>query len=87
MPVGTIKNLISGFGFILPEGAPATDRSLFFQRSDLQGISYESLRVGQEVEYELGTNQVPGMLKASDVRVRQEERAIENVRSLTTTPS
>lgn len=79
MPVGTIKNLMSGFGFILPDGAPAGDRNLFFQRSDLNGIAYEDLHVGQKVEYELGTDQAPGMLKASDVRVGQEERGIEIV--------
>ncbi len=78
--VGTIKNLISGFGFILPEGAPATDRNLFFQRSDLKGITYEDLHVGQQVDYELGKDQNPGMIKASDVRARQDEWAIENVR-------
>ncbi len=80
MAVGTIKSLISGCGFILPEGAPATDRSLFFQRSDLQGIRYENLQVGQQVEYELVKDQPPGMLKASDVRVRQGELSIESVR-------
>ena len=79
MAVGSIKNLISGFGFILPEGAPASDRSLFFQSSDLKGITYKNLRVGQVVEYELGKDQAPGMLKACDVRVRQPELTIENV--------
>ena len=78
--VGTIKNLISGFGFILPEGAPVSDRNLFFQRSDLKGITYEDLHVGQQVDYELGKDQTPGMLKASDVRVRQGELSTESVR-------
>jgi cold shock CspA family protein len=79
MAVGTIKNLISGFGFILPEGAPASDRNLFFQRYDLKGTTYEALHVGQDVEYEVVKGQAPGMLKASDVRIRQPEWAIENI--------
>ena len=80
MAVGTIKSLISGFGFILPEGAPVTDRNLFFQRSDLKGSTYENLHVGQQVEYELVKDQPPGMLQASDVRVRQGESSTESVR-------
>lgn len=80
MAMGTIKSLISGVGFILPEGAPATERSLFFQRADLQGISYENLQVGQPVEYEVAREQAPGMLKASDVRVRRGESSTESER-------
>ena len=80
MAMGSIKNLISGFGFIHPDGAPTGDRSLFFRSSDLKGITFENLRVGQLVEYALAQDQAPGMLKACDVRVRQPEQASEDVR-------
>lgn len=51
MPQGKIKKIIAekGFGFI--EG----DRGdLFFHHSELQGIAIEELRVGQQVEYQIG---------------------------------
>jgi CspA family cold shock protein len=52
MPKGTIRRLITdrGFGFIqTTEG-----RDLFFHRSELLGVDYNSLREGQQVEYEVG---------------------------------
>lgn len=51
MAHGTIKKLVSdkGFGFI------KTDRGeLFFHHSAVQGIQFESLREGQEVEFSEG---------------------------------
>lgn len=50
MPQGTIKKLTDkGFGFI--EG----DRGdLFFHHSELKGVTFEDLRVGQTVEYQVG---------------------------------
>ena len=70
MAKGTIKNLVSdrGFGFILPEGASPTGKDLFFHRTDVQGGSYDDLRTGQEVEYELGTDSRRGTTKATNVR-------------------
>jgi len=52
MAKGTIRRLIAdrGFGFIqTPEG---TD--LFFHRSELEEVDYNSLREGQQVEFEIG---------------------------------
>lgn len=52
MAHGTIKKLVSdkGFGFI------KTDRGeLFFHHSACQGIQFESLREGQEVEFNEGS--------------------------------
>ncbi len=51
MAKGTIARLMDrGFGFIKTEDA--TD--LFFHRNDLEGVEYDSLREGQEVEFEKG---------------------------------
>ena len=51
MPKGTIK-LISdrGFGFI----RTAEGKDLFFHRNELHGVDYDSLREGQQVEFEIG---------------------------------
>ena len=51
MPVGSIKKLVAdrGFGFI--EG---DQEELFFHVSDVQGVSFEELREGQRVEYDIG---------------------------------
>ena len=70
MSQGTIKNLVSdrGFGFILPEEAPAAAKDLFFHRSDVLGASYEELRVGQQVAYDLGRDERRGTAKATNVR-------------------
>ncbi len=50
MPKGTIK-LISdrGFGFI----RTAEGEELFFHRKQLQGVDFNSLREGQQVEFEV----------------------------------
>ena len=51
MPKGTIRRLIDGsYGFIKGEG----EEDLFFHRNNLQGIEYQSLREGQEVEFDVG---------------------------------
>ena len=49
MPQGTIKKLVSerGFGFIASSG-----QELFFHHSSVQG-SFESLKEGQTVEFEV----------------------------------
>ena len=50
MPNGTIKRLMDrGFGFIKIEGEEA---DLFFHRKVLEGIKFNSLSEGQEVEFE-----------------------------------
>ena len=52
MPKGTIRRLITdrGFGFIATEQG----EDLFFHRNELQGVDYNSLREGQQVEFEVG---------------------------------
>ncbi len=71
MATGTIKNIVSdrGFGFIQPEGGSVDGKDLFFHRSDVQGsTSFEQLRVGQSIEYDLGRDQRRGTPKAINVR-------------------
>ena len=70
MPKGTIK-LISdrGFGFIrMAEG-----EDLFFHRKELEGVDYDSLREGKEVEFEVGRGRI-GRLQAVRVRLSQEQK-------------
>ena len=51
MAKGTIKRLMDrGFGFIETEG----EGDLFFHRNELEGVDFNSLREGQEVEFEKG---------------------------------
>ena len=51
MAEGTIKRLTDrGFGFI--ETGSSDD--MFFHSSDLEGVSYEELQVGQRVSYTEG---------------------------------
>jgi CspA family cold shock protein len=51
MPKSKIKKLVSdrGFGFIEGERG-----DLFFHHSEVKGITFEELREGQTVEYEVG---------------------------------
>lgn len=51
MPQGTIKKVLAdkGFGFIEGERG-----DLFFHHSVLEGVSMESLQIGQRVNYEEG---------------------------------
>lgn len=55
MSQGTIKRLVSdrGFGFI----DTGTGNDLFFHVSALDGLSFETLFEGQQVEYEEGQGQ------------------------------
>lgn len=66
MPIGTIKKLVAdkGFGFI----TSSSSRDLFFHLSVVQDASFESLYVGQEVEYE--SEDGPKGPRASMVRPR-----------------
>ena len=50
---GTIKNLLSGFGFITPEGE---SKDVFFHANDLEGVEFESLNPGDAVTFEMGTS-------------------------------
>jgi CspA family cold shock protein len=63
MAQGKIKRLTDrGFGFLSTDG-----EDLFFHMSAVQGVSFESLREGQVVEYEVG--QGPKGPRAENVRV------------------
>ena len=48
---GTIKKIIieRGFGFILAEDG----KEIFFHRSGLQGVPFETLREGQAVQFDI----------------------------------
>jgi len=52
MSKGTIRKLITdrGYGFIKTERG----EDLFFHRNELQGVDYNSLREGQQVEFKVG---------------------------------
>ena len=51
MTKGTIKKLMdNGFGFIKTE----EEKDLFFHRNEIEGVEFSNLRVGQEVEFEMG---------------------------------
>lgn len=63
MAEGTIKRLTTkGFGFI--ENGSGTD--MFFHSSSVEGTSYEELREGQKVSYNVG--QGPKGPRAENVR-------------------
>ncbi len=65
MPKGTIRRLMDrGFGFIKVED----EGDLFFHRNDLEGVEFESLSEGQEVEFEKGQGR-DGRPQANKVRL------------------
>ena len=68
MPKGTIRRLITdrGFGFIKTE----EEQDLFFHRNDLEGVEFNSLSEGQEVEFEKGQGR-DGRPQAVKVRLAQ----------------
>src|SRR5688572_29017272 len=70
MAKGTVKKLVSdrGFGFLVPEDEPATGKDLYFHRVDVQGSGYDVLREGEQVLYDLGTDERRGTPKATNVR-------------------
>ncbi len=64
MPTGTIIRLMDrGFGFIKTD-----EGDLFFHSNDLEGVEFNSLSQGQEVEFEKGEGR-DGRPKASNVRL------------------
>ena len=69
MAKGTIKKLMDrGFGFIKTE----EEEELFFHRNDLEGVEFNSLNEGQEVEFEKGQGR-DGRPQAVKVRLAQPE--------------
>ncbi len=72
MPKGTIKRLTNrGFGFIKTED----DTDLFFHRNDLDGVEFNSLNEGQEVEFEKGQGRDG---RPAAVKVRLTETQVED---------
>jgi cold shock CspA family protein len=68
MSTGTIRRLIKDreFGFIRTlEG-----ENIFFYQGELQGVEFSSLRVGQEVEFEIAKGR-DGRIDAVKVRIAQ----------------
>jgi len=57
-----------GFGFIKTE----QEEDLFFHRNDLEGVEFNSLNEGQEVEFEKGQGR-DGRPQAVKVRLAQPE--------------
>ena len=70
MAKGTIRRLITdrGLGFIRAEQR----EDLFFHRSQLEGVDFNSLREGQGVEFEVGKGR-DGRPQAVRVRLVQPE--------------
>ena len=67
MAKGTIKTLRNGsYGFIKQESG----EDLFFHRSDLVGVEFNSLNEGQEVEFEKGEGR-DGRPRAVSVRLAE----------------
>ena len=69
MAKGTIAKLMDrGFGFIKAEG----EGDLFFHSNDVEGVAFNSLSEGQEVEFEKGQGR-DGRPKAVNVRLTEAE--------------
>jgi CspA family cold shock protein len=69
MASGTIKSLVKdrGFGFIQPDGGSA---DVFFHSSSLPDGAYDSLVVGQRVEFDVKPDdRNPGRSRADGLRV------------------
>ena len=63
MQKGTIASLKEqGFGFIKVEGE---EKDLFFHSNELQGVSFEDLKEGDEVQFEVADG--PKGLNATNV--------------------
>ncbi|MBA7470245.1 hypothetical protein ES707_05523 [subsurface metagenome] len=72
MPKGTIRRLMDrGYGFIKSE----EEEDLFFHRNDLEGMEFNSLSEGQEVEFEKGQGR-DGRPQA--VKVRPTETQVDD---------
>ena len=69
MTTGTIKKLVSdrGFGFITPATPQPDGKDLFFHRADVGAPGFGSLREGQKVSYQVGTDERRGTPKALQV--------------------
>ncbi len=69
MTKGTVRRLMDrGYGFIKTE----EEEDLFFHRNDLEGVEFNSLSEGQEVEFEKGQGR-DGRPQAVKVKLAQPE--------------
>jgi len=67
MAKGTIRRLMErGYGFIKSE----QEEDLFFHRNDLDGVEFNSLTEGQEVEFDIGQGR-DGRTQAVKVRLTE----------------
>ena len=74
MPKGTIRRLMDrGYGFIQSEAG----EDLFFHSNDLVGVGFNSLKEGQEVEFENGQGR-DGRPQAARVRLTEETQPEDN---------
>ncbi len=70
MAKGTIARLMErGFGFIKPEEGGG---DLFFHRNELEGVEFNNLSEGQEVEFEKGQGR-DGRSQAVKVKLAKPE--------------
>ena len=77
MAKGTIKAILDrGFGFI----RTGEDTEIFFHQSDLQNVTFDALRQGQEVEFEMGQGP-DGRSRAVGVRLVETQAADEGSES------
>ena len=75
MPKGTIRRLMDrGFGFIKTEN----ETDFFFHRNELEGVEFNSLSEGQEVEFEKGQGRDG---RSAAVKVRLTETQVEDTGS------
>ncbi len=73
MPKGTIRRLMDrGFGFIKTED----ETDIFFHHNDLEGVEFNSLSEGQEVEFEKGQGR-DGRPQANKVRLTETQASNE----------
>ncbi len=72
MPKGTIRRLMDrGYGFITIE----QEEDLFFHSNSLEGVEFNSLSEGQEVEFEKGQGRDG---RPAAVKVRLAETQVED---------
>lgn len=72
---GTIKSLLSSYGFITPEGSKEDDKDLFFHKSGTSNF-YE-LSVGDTVEYEEGEGKKGDVVAVDVEKIETEEDSEE----------